>query len=260
MIQASPLKERIAERFSRAASFYDKVADVQYDIAQATLALIDKHSRKMLDIGCGTGRISQQLLSHADSVLGVDLSPGMIKFAEATHNSSRLSWLNADAEDLPLEEQTFDSAFSSMALQWCQPIDKAFGEIHRVLQPESEAYLSLMCKGSFAELENAWTAIGEGKRTNDFQSHNNIVDAAKACGFDVVDKTQSFVTYHDTIFELLGSIKAIGANTVTRSQSDKKMLDRKGLLALENAYRQNHARDERLPLTYQISFLQLKKS
>ena len=70
MSQPLLLKERIAQQFSRAASVYDKAADVQYDIAQETLKLVSQPVKKMLDIGCGTGRISQQLLAHAEQVSG----------------------------------------------------------------------------------------------------------------------------------------------------------------------------------------------
>ena len=253
------IKDRIAQQFSRAASSYDEAADVQYDIAQATLALVEEPVKSMIDIGCGTGRISQQLLEHADHVLGADLSAGMIKFAKTTHKSSRLSWLNADVEKLPLEDELFDGAFSSMALQWCKPIDKAFSEIYRVLRPNTQASLSLMCHGSFTELDGAWAAIGESTRTNNFLHHKHIVDVAKAVGFTVHDTSCRFVTSHDNIFDLLGSIKAIGAHTSMSSQNSPRPLSKRTLLALENGYRQQNNVEGKLPLTYQVSMLRLIK-
>lgn len=260
MSEASLMKERIAQQFSRAASAYDKVADVQYDIAQETLTLIDRPMKQMLDIGCGTGRISQQLLDYSEHVLGVDLSPGMIQFARATYPATRLSWLNADAEDLPLDDGTYDGVFSSMALQWCRPIDNAFSEIYRVLSPQSEAMLSLMCHGSFVELDAAWKCLDQSKHTNEFLSHEHIVNTAYAAGFDVIEKSRRFTTYHDSILHLLNSIKAIGANTLTTKQpAATKPLSKSSLISLENAYRDNHEVGGKLPLTYQVSFLKMKK-
>jgi malonyl-CoA O-methyltransferase len=260
MSQATVFKERIAQQFSRAAIAYDKAADVQYEIAQETLALISQRTKKMLDIGCGTGRISQQLLAYSEHVLGLDLSPGMIQFAQATYPSNHLSWLNADVENMPLEGSMFDGVFSSMALQWCKPINKALSEIHRVLVPQSEAALSLMCHGSFIELDSAWEEVDQSKRINDFLSHQEIVSVANETGFDVIEKTRSFTTYHDSIIQLLNSIKAIGASTLTTRQSSvNKPLSKTSLLHLENVYRANHEVDGQLPLTYQVSFLKMKK-
>ncbi|MEO0368940.1 MAG: SAM-dependent methyltransferase, partial [Pseudomonadota bacterium] len=63
--------------------------------------------------------------------------------------------------------------------------DKAFSEIHRVLSPQSEAVLSLMCHGSFAELDAAWQCLDQSKHTNEFLSHQHIVNAAESAGFTV---------------------------------------------------------------------------
>jgi malonyl-CoA O-methyltransferase len=254
------LKDRIAQQFSRAASAYDKVADVQYDIAQETLKLVNQPAKRMLDIGCGTGRISQQLLGYSEHVLGVDLSSGMIQFAEATYPSSRLSWLNADVESMPLDSNAFDGVFSSMALQWCKPLDKALKEIYRVLKPQSEAIISLMCDGSFIELDAAWKALDRSKHTNDFLTHQVITNSAKDAGFDVVERKQHFTTYHSTILQLLNSIKAIGANTLTTKQGiENKPLSKASLVQLEEAYRECYEVNGKLLLTYQVSFLKMKK-
>ncbi len=260
MSQSALFKERIAMQFSRAASAYDEVADVQYDIAQETLKLVSQTRKKMLDIGCGTGRISHQLLDYSEQVLGIDLSPGMIQFARATYPSHRLSWLHTDVENMPFESNSFDGAFSSMALQWCKPIDRALSEIFRVLKPQSEMVLSLMSDGSLLELDDAWKALDQSKHTNEFLAHPVIVNAANKAGFDVEEHTQCFTTYHDSILQLLNSIKAIGANTLTTSRgTTNRPLNRQSLARLEEAYRESHEIDGKLTLTYNVSFLKMNK-
>src|SRR5690606_25562017 len=44
------------------------------------LGLLDGRPR-ILDLGCGIGRIAQALAPHADGVMGIDVSPGMIEAA-----------------------------------------------------------------------------------------------------------------------------------------------------------------------------------
>ena len=259
MSESVLLKERIAHQFSRAAIDYDKVADVQYDIAQETLRFISQPTKRMLDVGCGTGRVSQQLLTQAASVVGLDLSLGMIQFAKATYPSNRLTWLNADVEHIPMEDNAFDGVFSSMMLQWCKPLDKAFSEIYRVMESQSEAVISLMSRGSFFELNHAWKTLDQDKHTNDFLSHEVIVDTAEKTGFSVSNKTQLFTSYHNDILQLLGAIKGIGANTLTSSNGNRS-LNKKALRDLECAYRSLCETDGQLPLTYHISFLRMRKS
>ena len=47
----------------------------------------------------------------------------------------RFARVCADAQRLPLRSASVDLVFSSLMLQWCQPLDAAFAEVRRVLKP-----------------------------------------------------------------------------------------------------------------------------
>lgn len=59
---------------------------------------------KILDVACGTGvLIPYYLERNVQSVLGVDISPGMIEIARRSFNDSRISFYVGDAEKSPIE-------------------------------------------------------------------------------------------------------------------------------------------------------------
>jgi SAM-dependent methyltransferase len=74
-------------------------------------AMVPRHAR-VLDAGCGPGRIGAYLHSVGHTVVGVDVDPELIAAAEADHPGPR--WLVADLADLDLaavgEAEPFDAA------------------------------------------------------------------------------------------------------------------------------------------------------
>lgn len=65
----------------------------------------------ILDVGCGTGRHSIELARRGFDVIGLDLSPGMLRIAvlKAMEASVRVNWIQADATDFHLDK-VFDAA------------------------------------------------------------------------------------------------------------------------------------------------------
>jgi len=66
----------------------------------------------VLDLACGTGRITEFLLSKGCKVWGVDISQEMLKVVQKRLNSfgELVNLRQAEAENLPFEEKFFDSA------------------------------------------------------------------------------------------------------------------------------------------------------
>jgi SAM-dependent methyltransferase len=62
--------------------------------------------RRVLDGGCGTGRVAIELARRGLDVVGTDLDPGMISLARA--KAPELTWVQADLSELDLPEQ-FDA-------------------------------------------------------------------------------------------------------------------------------------------------------
>ncbi|ABG41071.1 Methyltransferase type 11 [Paraglaciecola sp. T6c] len=268
------LKSRIAKQFSRAATRYDAAAQVQIDIADDALKLFfercDEHSqilpKRIIDIGCGTGRVTRELArlntQHTSHIFAMDLALGMLKHArEQTVEdapNTNISWLQGDAEHLPLGDSAASGVFSSMALQWCKNSTQVCTEINRVLAPGASGVLAIMCQGSMHELDTCWQHVDSQRKINQFASAETWSSAAKAAGLQVTAQQKSYVTWHKDVRELLGSIKNIGANVVT-SNTRQKAISRNTLHALELYYQSTFGRNQGLPLTYNVCFLSLVK-
>ena len=93
---------------------------------------------RVVDIGCGPGtlwRENQQRLPAGKFVLA-DLSLGMVKTSAASlAGDSRFSFLQADAQHLPLPDSCFDLAFANHMLYHVPDIHLALTELRRVLKP-----------------------------------------------------------------------------------------------------------------------------
>ena len=94
--------------------------------------LRDHGSRRIADIACGTGILSDRIERelHPDVIYGVDMSDGMLE--KARTRSNRVKWLRGPAEQLPFDDGALDAVVTTSAFHFFdQPA--ALREFHRVL-------------------------------------------------------------------------------------------------------------------------------
>ena len=91
-----------------------------------------------LDVGCGTGALSDQILARCDAanLIGMDPSDGFIAQARKNVPDSRAEFHIGDAQDLPLDDASLDVATSALALNFVQDPIKALSEMKRVIRPD----------------------------------------------------------------------------------------------------------------------------
>jgi len=103
-----------------------------------------------MDAGCGTGRLTGELLDalHEGRVVGVDISENMLAAAREhlrAQFGSRVQLVAADLEHLPFE-QTFDGIFSTAAFHWVPNQKQLFLSLFRALRPGG--WLRAQCGGA----------------------------------------------------------------------------------------------------------------
>jgi len=115
---------------------------------------LDVSGKKILEIGCGMGMDLLQFAKKGAKVVGVDLVPRHIKLANRLFeiekiNSEDYEIFQADAEDLPLTDRTFDLVYSFGVLHHTPNIERAIDEIWRILKLDGRIIIGLYHKNSW---------------------------------------------------------------------------------------------------------------
>jgi len=93
-------------------------------------------NKPIIDIGCGTGRLSIVLAKNGAKVTGIDISQEMIKIAKKRYEENKnINFARRDIEEFPSE---FFKGAVSMRVVWHleNPL-KLLKEINRILKPNS---------------------------------------------------------------------------------------------------------------------------
>jgi len=90
------------DAFHAASPLFDGEMETETDIA-FWLQKVKDYGDPVLELGCGTGRVSIPLMEAGFSVVGVDFSESML--ARARQKSDRVEWVQADIRTLDLERK-----------------------------------------------------------------------------------------------------------------------------------------------------------
>jgi SAM-dependent methyltransferase len=90
-----------------------------------------------LDVGCGTGALSQRILQSGapEKVVGVDASEGFVAHAKAHVSDPRADFRVGDARSLPVADGEFDAVVSGLVLNFVPDQPKAVAEMRRAAPP-----------------------------------------------------------------------------------------------------------------------------
>ena len=119
------MKQAYSLRFSRSVQTYERWAVPQRQTANRLVELLNP-SGLVLDLGCGTGFVSQRLPEGCTPV-GLDLSPKMVE----AYMKKFPRGVVGDAESLPFKEDSFDYTLSNFSLHWTD-LSKSVPEALRV--------------------------------------------------------------------------------------------------------------------------------
>jgi ubiquinone/menaquinone biosynthesis C-methylase UbiE len=95
-------------------------------------------SQKWLDVGCGTGTLTQAIidLGNPESVHGIDTSSGFVDRARQFTADDRATFEAFDAGALPVESDQFDAVVSGLVLNFLPDVDLGLAEMVRAVKPD----------------------------------------------------------------------------------------------------------------------------
>lgn len=132
--------EQIADEWNPHAAVYDEAVAASTALyARDALNLVGVGSEhRVLDVAAGTGALSLAAAETGAEVLATDFSPGMASFLADKAKQRGLSNLKVevmDGQDLSVEDDSFDAAFSTFGLMMFPDRAAGFREMCRAVKP-----------------------------------------------------------------------------------------------------------------------------
>lgn len=139
-------KQQVTEMFDNISGNYDglnRVISFGIDVKwrKKVVQMVNLASpQNILDIATGTGdlAINLALKTQAESIIGLDISAGMLEVGKqkiAQRNlSNRIEMVLGDSEELPFEDNSFGAVTVAFGVRNFEDLEKGLCEIYRVLK------------------------------------------------------------------------------------------------------------------------------
>jgi len=106
----------------------------------------------VLDVGCGSGVFTMDVLSCGADIVGLDISHPMLTRAADKTSGRQFAGVVGDMVSLPFPDDMFDKVFSMTAIEFAADAKQAVAELHRVVRKGGSVVLaSLNSQSPWAE-------------------------------------------------------------------------------------------------------------
>lgn len=172
-----------------------------------------KTGHRVLDIGCGRGRVAHHVASIANAnVTGINIDPVQVhdaqQYSRTRGKAKQCTFIQASLNDpLPFENCSFDAAYQIQAFSYAKDTEKVLAEVFRILEPGAK----------FSYLD--WVLL-DGYNPND--SHH----------VDLISRVKPLIGAVDTPTpdEICGFMRAVGFDIVfsedVRGEQHSKLIER----------------------------------
>jgi malonyl-CoA O-methyltransferase len=197
-------KEKIEKSFGDKAGSYERYATLQKESAQKLATFLPQTMPgKILEIGCGTGFLTEQLQRRYPQahILCVDLARDMVLACQQKFTGYRnLSFQVGDGENLLLSE-TFDLIASNLTVQWFDDPKQGLKNLSKNLTKDGHLFYTTIGQRSF----------GQWKRTLEILDlPSGILESPE---YDGIFSEEEITYQYDNALHFLRTLKKIGAQS-----------------------------------------------
>lgn len=262
------MTKNIDKHFSRASRTYDDAAFAQKAIASELASLLalknrvpseqDTRPLNILEIGCGTGLFTAHILElfPAAKIDALDLSSSMIARAVEKFSASKINFIEKDFREFETQKR-YDLIFSSSSLQWLE-LEPTFKKVAELLSPCGKFFASIVCKGTFGELQELRRELVPHKMPR--KALPKAMEILAALPFPPAAHYQKeFKVYYSSALEFFSSIKKLGVTGGDFSSSETA-LTRLEIFRISKAYEDRYKQAGQILVTYNVFFFEFLKS
>lgn len=161
--------ENVRAAYASWAESYDTSENRTRDLDALVLRQheLDIAGRDVLEIGCGTGKNTEWLAEHAESVTALDLSPEMLERAKARVRTGQVTFIEHDIQRAwPVPDESVNAVVGNLVLEHVSNLRVIFEEAQRVLRPNGTLFL--------CELHPFRQRLGGQAQFTDLESGNRV--------------------------------------------------------------------------------------
>jgi malonyl-CoA O-methyltransferase len=244
----------IKYKFGKSIDTYDDNAYAQKEIAQKlailTSILYPRVPKTILEIGCGTGLLTKNILSLFENAYYYlnDINEKVESLMYSLFPKNNFIFIGSDAQSVDFPDG-IDLIVSSSTLQWFDNLSGFAKKAHQSLSPEGYMFLSTFGKNNLKEIRKL---TGIGLEYSSLEILRNLF----APYFEILHLSEEEIPVSfDSSAEILSHFRRTGVNAncsgIMRTQS--------GLRSFCNRYDKMFSDGTKVILTYNPIYIVLKK-
>ena len=184
---------RIINDYDNWAPHYDNNINPTRDLDKLVTkkSLYNLNFSNVLELGCGSGKNTEWLITKADKLVGLDFSDGMLDLARSKISSENVTFIKANLnEKWPVDNNAFDLATINLTLEHIENLDHIFNSVIMKLTKAGKCFVcELHPKKQFAGSKAQFEENGTEIVLDVFQhSEQDYVQSAEKAGFNLLSK------------------------------------------------------------------------
>ena len=159
--------KEIKDDYNTWADQYDNnintTRDLDKTVTKKSLSKIDFF--KVLELGCGSGKNTEWLITKADRLVGLDFSKNMLELARKKIKNDKVTFINTDInKNWPVNDNSFDLATINLTLEHIEILDHVFNSLFMKLTQGGKCFVCELhpkkqLAGSRAQFEENETEV-----------------------------------------------------------------------------------------------------